>query len=129
MHAIHAIFSPPDITGRDGGKDSISKKKLLKGDARFKTTEELLCFEFMGATGTGRQVGMREATKIKYSDHTWFHNTCGVSSTARKTGICNQLHSMTTRIYDSAEPGNGIQSYLPEKPREPVETLKCHRHL
>jgi hypothetical protein len=69
MHAIHAVFPPPDVTGRHGGKDSISEKKLLKGDARFKTTEELLGFEFAGNTGTGRLVGMREAKKSKYSDH------------------------------------------------------------
>jgi hypothetical protein len=69
MHAIHAVFPPPDVTGRTGGKDSISEKKLMKGDARFKITEELLGFEFCGARGQGRTVGMREAKKAKYSDH------------------------------------------------------------
>jgi hypothetical protein len=68
MHAIHAIFPPPDVTGREGSKDSISEKKLLKGDARFKLTEELLGFEFTGAVGTGRTVGMRETKKIKYQE-------------------------------------------------------------
>ena len=67
MHAIHAVFPPPDVTGRVGGKDSFSEKKLLRGDSRFKITEELLGFEFHGATGTGRVVGMREAKKSKYS--------------------------------------------------------------
>jgi hypothetical protein len=67
MHAIHAIFPPPDVTGRVSSKDSISEKKLLKGDAQFKQKEELLGFEFSGAVGTGRVVGMREAKKAKYS--------------------------------------------------------------
>jgi hypothetical protein len=68
MHAIHAIFPPPDVTGRLGGKDSISEKKLLKGDAEFKLMEELLGFEFCGAVGTGRQVGMRETKKARYTE-------------------------------------------------------------
>jgi hypothetical protein len=69
MHAIHAVFPPPDVTGRTGGKDSVSEKKLMKGDARFKITEELLGFEFCGASGPGRTVGLRAAKKAKYSDH------------------------------------------------------------
>ena len=35
MHAIHGVFPPPDVTGHQGGKDSISEKKLNKGDARW----------------------------------------------------------------------------------------------
>jgi hypothetical protein len=67
MHAIHAVFPPPDVTGV-GTKDSVSEKKLLKGDARFKLKEELLGFEFSGAVGSGRVVSMREAKKAKYFD-------------------------------------------------------------
>jgi hypothetical protein len=66
MHAIHAVFPPPDVTGCTG-KDSVSEKKLAKGDATFKVTEELLGFEFCGATGMGPTVGMRpENTWRKY---------------------------------------------------------------
>jgi hypothetical protein len=65
MHAIHAVFPPPDVTGCTG-KDSVSEKKLAKGDATFKVTEELLGFEFCGATGTGRTVGMRKEKQEKY---------------------------------------------------------------
>ena len=36
LHAMHSIFPPPEISGHQGGKDPISRKKLEKGDARFK---------------------------------------------------------------------------------------------
>ena len=65
MHAIHAVFPPPDVTGCTG-KDSVSEKKLAKGDATFKVTEELLGFEFCGATGTGCTIGMRKERQEKY---------------------------------------------------------------
>ena len=55
MHAIHAVFPPPDVPGV-GSKDSVSEKKLRKGDAQFKLKEELQGFEFCGtASGPEEQ--------------------------------------------------------------------------
>ena len=51
-----------------GSKDSVSKKKFLKGDAKFKLKEKLLGFEFCGAAGSGQTVGIREVKKEKYSN-------------------------------------------------------------
>jgi hypothetical protein len=48
LHAIHAVFPPPDVLHHEGGRDSISKKKLLKQDALWKLEEILLGFSFIG---------------------------------------------------------------------------------
>ena len=58
LHAIHAIFPPPDVLGHEGGKDSISIKKLKKGDAMFKLREVLLGFLLSGESGAGRTVAV-----------------------------------------------------------------------
>eukprot|EP00978_Attheya_sp_CCMP212_P047615 scaffold422453_cov102-Attheya_sp.AAC.1 len=42
LHAIHAIFPPPAVSGHLGGKDPISVKKLEKGDAQWDPVKELL---------------------------------------------------------------------------------------
>ena len=44
LHSIHATFPAPEVSGHTGGKDSISLKKLEKGDARWAPTKELLGF-------------------------------------------------------------------------------------
>ena len=44
LHSIHATFPAPEVSGHTGGKDSISLKKLEKGDARWATSKELLGF-------------------------------------------------------------------------------------
>jgi hypothetical protein len=51
-----------------GGKDSISEKKLGKGDALFKQNEVLLGFEMRGGAGKGRLVRLPPSRKDKYSD-------------------------------------------------------------
>ena len=53
LHSIHAVFPPPEVSGHKGGKDSVSVKKLIKGDGRFDTTKELLGFNFVGDPGAG----------------------------------------------------------------------------
>jgi hypothetical protein len=58
LHAIHAVFPPPDIRQHDGGRDSISVKKLKKGDARWKPAEVLLGSTMSGRPGSGRTVAM-----------------------------------------------------------------------
>jgi hypothetical protein len=54
LHGIHSIFPPPEVTGHVGGKDPISLKKLMKGDARWNHEKELLGFIVNGATKTVR---------------------------------------------------------------------------
>jgi hypothetical protein len=54
LHAIHAIFPPPSISGHVGGKDPISVKKLKKGDAQWDPIKELLGFEVNGQRRTVR---------------------------------------------------------------------------
>ncbi len=41
LHAIHSVFPPPEVTGHPGG-DSISVKKILKGEGQWNTEQELL---------------------------------------------------------------------------------------
>jgi hypothetical protein len=68
MHAIHAVFPPPHITGHEGGKDSISIKKCLKGDARFDPNKVMLGFLLQGGTHQGRLVGLPEDKAARYRE-------------------------------------------------------------
>ena len=58
LHAIHAVFPPPDVLDHSGGKDSVSVKKLKKGDACFKLRETLLGFLMQGGSGHERTVAI-----------------------------------------------------------------------
>ena len=58
MHGIHAVFPPTDVTGHTGGKDSISEKKLKKGDATWETGKTMLGLYIQGAPGADRTVGL-----------------------------------------------------------------------
>jgi hypothetical protein len=69
LHAIHAVFPPPEVLKHDGGKDSVSVQKCEKGDARWKRYEILLGFGVSGAHGSGRCIGLPEAKKDKYISH------------------------------------------------------------
>jgi len=66
MHAIHSVFPPPEVIGHDGGKDSISEKKVKKGDATFTPQKELLGKWFVGKPGKDRTVGLPGDKKDKY---------------------------------------------------------------
>ena len=66
MHCIHSVFPPPEVTGHVGGKDSISVKKLDKGDATFEATKEMLGLLMMGEPGAGRRVGLTSKKVEKY---------------------------------------------------------------
>ena len=66
LHAIHAVFPPPDVLDHVGGKDSISEKKLKKGDALFKLREVLLGFLMSGAAGPRRTVAVPAGKFDKY---------------------------------------------------------------
>ena len=67
LHSIHAVFPPPEVSGHKGGKDSVSVKKLIKGDGRFDTTKELLGFNFMGDPGAGRMIALPQKKFEAYS--------------------------------------------------------------
>ena len=67
LHAIHAIFPPPDCTSKTEGKDSISEKKLRKAMLDFKQTETLLGFAMRGGSGRNRTVQLPLDRKEKYS--------------------------------------------------------------
>ena len=66
MHSIHSIFPRPDVLQHVGGKDSISAKKVAKGDATFDTTKELLGLVMTGEPSRGRVVGLSKAKVEKY---------------------------------------------------------------
>jgi hypothetical protein len=48
LHAIHAVFPLPAITGHDG-KDPVSLKKLQQGEGTWDTKKEILGWVFDGA--------------------------------------------------------------------------------
>ena len=66
LHAIHAIFPPPDIINHVGGRDSISEKKLLQGDATWAVCATLLGLLFHGQAGVERLLALPCAKKDKY---------------------------------------------------------------
>ena len=49
LHAIHAIFPPPNITGH-AGEDSVSIKKIDNGDGRWDYVKEILGWMINGRT-------------------------------------------------------------------------------
>jgi hypothetical protein len=52
LHSIHGVFPPPNVSGHQGGKDPVSEKKLVKGDARWAASKEILGFLLNGKTRT-----------------------------------------------------------------------------
>jgi hypothetical protein len=63
LYGVHSIFPPPEITNHKGGKDSISIKKLEKGDATFMTKKLVLGFMLDGKERTVR-LPLEKAEKI-----------------------------------------------------------------
>jgi hypothetical protein len=68
LHGIHALFPPPDVSWHKGGRDSISIKKLNKGDARWHPTKIMLGFDLHGGDGLGRLIGLPLAKAERYID-------------------------------------------------------------
>lgn len=66
MHSIHSTYPPPEITGHQGGKDSISSKKVNKGDALFEISKEMLGLLLRGGTGKDRTVGLPANKRDRY---------------------------------------------------------------
>jgi hypothetical protein len=54
LYGIHSIFPPPEVTQHKGGKDSVSIKKLEKGDAKFMPLKVVLGFLLDGKGRTVR---------------------------------------------------------------------------
>jgi hypothetical protein len=63
LYAIHSVFLPPEVTGHEGGKDSILQKKLDKGDAKMARLKEILRFIVEGVCRTV-QLPQRKADAI-----------------------------------------------------------------
>ena len=68
MHSIHSLFPPPEVLEHENGKDSISRKKVNRGDARFEATKELLGLLMCGSPGDKRMIGLPETKKDKYRE-------------------------------------------------------------
>ena len=66
LHGIHSVFPPPDVLQHEGGRDSISEKKLERGDARFKPEETMLGFDLHGHPKRRRTVGLNEEKASRY---------------------------------------------------------------
>ena len=67
MHSIHGVFPPPEVVRHEGGKDSISTKKVNKGDAKFETEKELLGNLYNGSPGWNRRVGLPKDKRDRYA--------------------------------------------------------------
>ena len=58
LHAIHALFPGPTVSGHVNGRDSISRKKLEAGDALFDVSKTILGFLFSGSPGALRTLSL-----------------------------------------------------------------------
>ena len=67
MHSIHSIFPRPHVLNHTGGKDSISSKKVERGDATFEATKELLGHVMIGHPSSERCVSLSAAKVEKYA--------------------------------------------------------------
>lgn len=65
LHAIHSIFPPPDVLEHEGGKDSISRRKLERGDARWEPEKVVLGFLCNGRDRTIRLPEAKAAAVVK----------------------------------------------------------------
>jgi hypothetical protein len=54
LYEVHSVFPPPEITNHEGGKDSVSVKKLQKGGATFLPHKVILGFMLDGKAQTVR---------------------------------------------------------------------------
>ena len=66
LTAIHGIFPTPEILNHKGGRDSVSLRKLKKGDAKFDPVKILLGFLVGGGPGKYRQVGIPKDKAARY---------------------------------------------------------------
>ena len=66
LHSVHSIFPSPDVVQHKGGKDSISKRKVNKGNAQYEPTKEMLGVLLTGSVGADRKVGLPADKGEKY---------------------------------------------------------------
>jgi len=66
LHGIHAVFPPPEVLSHEGGKDSISEKKLIKEDALWDLQAILLGVLADGGFGPNRTVALPLDKYTKY---------------------------------------------------------------
>ena len=66
LHGIHAVFPPPEVLQHEGGKDSISEKKLKKEDALWELQAILLGILADGGFGPNRTVSLPLDKYTKY---------------------------------------------------------------
>jgi hypothetical protein len=69
LHGVHSIFPNPEITQHLGGRDSISVKKLEKGDGKFLPQKIVLGFLFDGQPGAQRTIGLPKEKADSYIEH------------------------------------------------------------
>jgi uncharacterized membrane protein (DUF485 family) len=69
LHAIHAVFPPPSVSGHVDGRDSVSAKKLHKGDATWLPAKLLLGFQADGSPGPCRTIGLPREKTDSYRAH------------------------------------------------------------
>jgi hypothetical protein len=68
LHAIHALFPSPAVTGHSNGRDSISLKKLVAGDGQYDLVKPLLGFLCNGSPAHLRTVGLPQDKAAAYID-------------------------------------------------------------
>jgi hypothetical protein len=101
LHAIHAIFPPPDVLQQDGGRDSISEKKLLKGGASWEAQRNSVgfrCLRFVRnrqnlfhATGQEGQVFKLQTASVQHWPN---RDTLSARDTSKRfTVSCNKRRS------------------------------------
>jgi hypothetical protein len=68
LHGIHSVFPPPSVSNHINGRDSISIKKLVAGDGKFREEKLILGFAFKGGAGSDRTVGLSVEKATAYLD-------------------------------------------------------------
>jgi hypothetical protein len=66
LHGIHSMFPSPEITQHTGGRDCISRKKLIANDGRFLLDKLILGFAFNGKSSSMRTVGLSHDKAAAY---------------------------------------------------------------
>lgn len=99
LHAIHQVFPPPAVTGHSGG-DSVSEKKLEKGEGAWDICKEILGWVFDGARRC-IELPREKAEKISsYSKLYAASNECQESGSKNSWGSCDMQQSASPAAGD-----------------------------
>jgi hypothetical protein len=119
LHTIHSIFPPPEATGHTNGKDSISRKKVERGDVRFAPSKEMLGFELDGKTRTVKLPQSKAETMVKEIKHLCKKKRVRLQRMQRIIGKLQHASlvmpcskALFTPLYDAIK-GNPQHVYLP----------------